>query len=66
MAPLMAKIEALTAEVAALRADQQQQTGDTIRANYDANDRAAGKVVDGTVQAAKESAWAKQSKMVIA
>lgn len=42
---LIAEIEALREEVAGLRADQQQQTGDIIATNYDANNQTVEPVV---------------------
>ena len=58
---LLAEISALRKEVAELRNDQQRQTGDLIMANYDANDRAAEKVVDGQLEAADNLAWNEKS-----
>lgn len=72
MGPLVSEIKGLRAsndallkEVAALRADQNQQTGALIASNYDANDRAANKVAAGSKEAAKDMAWANSSKAVV-
>jgi len=62
MAPLTNEIKALRAEVAALRADQSQQTGALIAANYDANGKAADKITTGTKEASKAAAWAARSR----
>jgi hypothetical protein len=63
---LIAELRALRAEVAQLRAEQRDQTGALIQSHYDANDRASDKIVKGSKEAAKDSAWANRSKAVIA
>ncbi len=60
-AALLEEIKALREEVAALRADQNQQTGAIISSNYDANDRNANKVVAGS----KDVVWANNNKAII-
>lgn len=60
---LVAEIKNLRAEVAALRADQDKQTGDIINSNYDANARAAATVAAGTKTAAQEAAWAAKTEV---
>ena len=62
---LLMELKALRKEVERLRTDQHQQTGAIISSNYDANDKASDKVVDGTKAAAKQSVWANKSKAVI-
>jgi tape measure domain-containing protein len=62
---VVAELKALRAEVAQLRAEQHDQTGAVIQSNYDANDRAADKVVTGTKDASKDVVWATKSKAVI-
>lgn len=69
MAPLIDEIkmlrmsnDALITEVRTLRAEQRDQTNATITGNYDATNKAADKICAATVDAAKESSWAQQSK----
>jgi len=62
---IILELRALREEVAKLRADQRDSTGALIQSNYDANDQAADKVVAGTKDAAKQTAWANNSKAVI-
>ena len=61
----MLELKALRAEVEKLRAEQKDHTGAVIQSNYDANDRAADKVVTGTKDASKNVVWASKSKAVI-
>lgn len=63
---IVMELRALRAEVSKLRAEQRDNTGALIQSNYDANDQAADKVVTGTKDTAKQSAWAANSKAVIA
>ncbi len=63
---IVMELRALRAEVTKLRAEQRDNTGALIQSNYDANDQAAEKVVTGTKDTAKQSAWAANSKAVIA
>lgn len=56
-AALIEEVRALRMEVAQLRTEQQQQTGDLMRSNYHANDLAAEKVVGGSREAADNAAW---------
>ena len=63
---IILELRALRAEVAKLRAEQRDNTGALIQSNYDANDQAAEKVVTGTKDTAKQTAWANNSKAVIA
>lgn len=57
---LVAEIKSLREEVKGLRADQDKQTGATIQATVESNDKAAKTVVAGVDKSAKASAWAKQ------
>ncbi|QKY08783.1 hypothetical protein [Janthinobacterium lividum] len=57
---LVAEIKGLREEVKGLRADQAKQTGATIQATAESNDKAAKTVVAGVDKSAKASAWAKQ------
>ncbi|WP_332859364.1 tape measure protein [Janthinobacterium svalbardensis] len=57
---LVAEIKSLREEVKGLRADQAKQTGATIQATVESNDKAAKTVVAGVDKSAKASAWAKQ------
>jgi hypothetical protein len=59
---LLSVIESLKAEVRKLREEQAQQTESMIRSNFDANDRAASTVVEGTKDAAKSSTWRERNK----
>ena len=63
---IILELRALRAEVTKLRSEQRDNTGALIQSNYDANDLAANKVVTGTQDTAKQSAWANNSKAVIA
>ena len=63
---IVMELRALRAEVSKLRSEQRDNTGALIQSNYDANDQAAEKVVTGTKDTAKQSAWAVNSKAVIA
>ena len=60
------ELRAVRAEVEKLRAEQRDNTGALIQSNYDANDLAAEKVVAGGKDTAKQTAWANNSKAVIA
>jgi len=62
MAPLVAEIVALRQEVAALRADQQQQTGALMQNNEQVNMAAADRVVAGATAATLSAAWKEQSE----
>lgn len=54
---LVSEIKALRAEVNKLREEQAEQTVRVIGANYDANERNAERVVEGTSEAADKAAW---------
>jgi phage-related minor tail protein len=64
-AALVAEIKALRAEIAALRTDQNEQTGALIKSNYDANDMAAEKIAISTKEAASDVSWSEKSKAVL-
>ncbi|WP_257572561.1 tape measure protein [Janthinobacterium sp. UMAB-56] len=57
---LVAEVKSLREELKGLRADQKAQTGATIQATVESNDKAAKTVVAGVDKSAKASAWAKQ------
>ncbi|MGX9698089.1 hypothetical protein ACWYXK_13975 [Janthinobacterium lividum] len=57
---LVAEIKGLREEVKGLRADQAKQTGATIQATVESNDKAAKTVVAGVDKSAKVSAWVKK------
>lgn len=59
---LVAEIKSLRDEVKALRQDQAEHTGAVIQSNYDANNRAADKIVDGTDKSSKNAAWADKAQ----
>ncbi len=59
---LLDEVRKLREEVAKLRADQSKQTGDLISSNYDANDQAATKVVDGNASAVNKASWSQANK----
>lgn len=61
-AALVAEIRALRAEVERLRAGQDDQTATLAQCQYDAADRAANKIVDGTADATTRAAWADRTK----
>lgn len=70
MAPLVAEIkslrasnEAMLAEMKQLRADAREQSVAGIGANFDANGRAADKMVEATLAAARIAAQARESKV---
>lgn len=54
---LITEIKQLREEVARLREEQREQTGHLITTNYDANNRAAERVIDGQQQVATSTAW---------
>jgi tape measure domain-containing protein len=68
MAPLVAEVKALRAEVSALRADNERQAGQTAAVTLAAAERNGDKVAASNVEAARAATWAQQqqSKTVIA
>jgi len=62
---IVIELRALREEVARLRSEQRDQTGALIQSNYDASDKAADKIADGSKSAAKDIAWAVKTAPVI-
>ena len=62
---LLVEIKALREEVAKLREDQKEQTGQIIISNYDANKKNAEVVASTTESVAKMQDWKERSKVVI-
>jgi hypothetical protein len=62
---LLVEIKALREEVAKLREDQREQTGQIIISNYDANKKNAEVVASTTESVAKMQDWKERSKVVI-
>lgn len=60
---LLGELKALREEVTSLRAEQQRQTQALVASNYDANNQAATKIVEGTADATSKAAY-KQSSTV--
>ena len=56
-AALVAEIKGLREEVKGLRADQAKQTGATIQATVESNDKAAQTVVAGVDKSSKSAVW---------
>ncbi|MFI3221380.1 MAG: hypothetical protein QX189_20025 [Methylococcales bacterium] len=63
---LVQEVRNLREELKQLRQDQREQTGHLINANYDANNRAAVKVVDATDNISTNAAWAERNKVKVA
>lgn len=63
---LVEEIKALRDEVRNLRDGQREQTGQLIAANYDAQERNAQTVVEGTKEASSTSAYAERAKVTLA
>jgi tape measure domain-containing protein len=64
-AALVSELQALRQEVSQLRQEQAQQTGAIIGANYDASERNAQTIVDGTDDAISKSDWKNESKVTL-
>ena len=62
---LVNELKALRDEVAKLREDQREQTGQIIISNYDANKKNAEVVASTTESVAKMQEWKERSKVVI-
>lgn len=65
-ATLINELKALRTEVAQLRKEQQQQTGDIIDHNYNAQKRNAEDVVKGNKQATEQGVWQIKSRAALA
>ena len=63
---LCAEIKSLREEVNQLRKDQHQQTGHIIAANYDANNKNADQVVEGTEDAIMQQQWQLRNQVKVA
>jgi hypothetical protein len=60
---LVSEIKSLREEVKQLRADQAQQTSSLIASNYDASERNANTIVEGTKEAAVDAAYLERTKI---
>jgi hypothetical protein len=65
-AELVSEIKSLRKEVSQLRADQKEQTGHLIAANYDANAKNAEMVAESTDAALASQSWKVRSQVKIA
>jgi len=65
-AELVSEIKSLRKEVSQLRADQKEQTGHLIAANYDANAKNAEMVAESTDAALADQSWKVRSQVKIA
>lgn len=63
---LVQEIKNLRQELNQLRQEQREQTGHLITANYDANLKAANKVVDATETAASDASWNERTRLKVA
>lgn len=63
---LIQEIKNLRKEVSELRSEQKEQTGHLIKSNYDANARAATKVVEATEEATNKTNWRARSAVKVA
>jgi hypothetical protein len=59
---IVRELVAVRQELAQLRKDQQQQTGDLIVSQYDASQKASAEVADAVASSSREAAWATKSK----
>ena len=62
---LVSEIKALRQEVQSLREGQREQTGQLIAANYDAQERNAQAVVEGTMDAVGANSYAERAKVTL-
>ena len=60
-AEVVQELRALRDELTKLRQDQQEQTGHLITTNYDANNRAAGKVAEANDKTTSTALWTQRS-----
>lgn len=62
MGQVVQELRQVKQEIAQLRKEQQQQTGDLIVSNYDANQQASKEVATAIVDTSSESGWLDRSK----
>jgi hypothetical protein len=62
---VVAELQALRKEVAQLRQDQQQQTGDLINTNYDATNTLAAHVVDAVAKSTVDANWQSRTQVTL-
>lgn len=62
---LVAELQALRKEVAQLRKEQQEQTGDMINTNYDANQSLAAHIAEAVTQGMVDSAWQSRNAVTL-
>jgi hypothetical protein len=65
MGAVVLELQQLRKEVTQLRKDQQQQTGDLIMSNYDANQKASEEVATAVTGTSRDAAWNARSKSQI-
>ena len=65
MGAVVVELQQLRKEVSQLRKDQQQQTGDLIMSNYDANQKASEEIATAVVATSQDAAWNTRSKSEI-
>jgi hypothetical protein len=65
MGAVVLELQQLRKEVTQLRKDQQQQTGDLIMSNYDANQKASEEVALAVTGTSQDTAWNTRSKSEI-
>jgi hypothetical protein len=65
MGAVVVELQQLRKEVTQLRKDQQQQTGDLIMSNYDANQKASEEVATAVTGTSRDAAWNTRSKSQI-
>lgn len=65
MSQVVQELRQVKEELAQLRKEQQQQTGDLIVSNYDANNRAAETITDEVANAATLKEWQQRNKAAV-
>jgi hypothetical protein len=65
MNAMVAELQQLRQEIAQLRKEQQQQTGDIIISNYDANQQAATGVSEAVMDSSNNTTWLERSKTTL-
>jgi hypothetical protein len=65
MGAVVVELQQLRKEVTQLRKDQQQQTGDLIMSNYDANQKASEEIATAVTSTSQNAAWNTRSKSQI-